>query len=104
MSIVIVAVAGYCGAQYYFLRHLSLDVPAIKVAVLLSDGMYVHEKSYQGFIERCAEKQSAIKYEMRPFFFHGLDTINISNMAEALIESRRTSCPGPAAACPIVQV
>ncbi len=66
--------------------HSKYNTPVI-VGVLLSDSMYVHEKSYHGLIERLNQPSNGVSYSVKPFYFHSLDTININSMAEALLES-----------------
>ncbi len=60
----------------------------INVSVFLSDGMYYHEKTYAGFLEQSMKSQSGYMYKIKPFFFHGLDKININSVAQSVIESR----------------
>jgi len=56
------------------------------VGVLLSDAMYYHEKTYQGFIDRFHEVAGGRGYSIKPFYFRGFDQMNIKSMAQALIE------------------
>jgi len=87
LQLVILSVFLFLVYAYYAYTPVLQTNKVVRVAVLLSDGMYVHEQSYQGFLDKCVELGSAYTYQVKPFFFHGLDTINISNVAEALIES-----------------
>jgi len=76
------------GALLLLARTFYRSKKVVTVGVLLSDGMYYHQKTYQGFIDRCRESTSSVLYDIKPFYFHGLDKINMSSVAQSLLDSK----------------